>query len=73
MRDDLAASHLQAIQALERTVDADRLDEDGIAGWLAAINDIRLVLEEPFGGGNRNVMAGGQSPLLVRASVHQIR
>lgn len=42
--DDLMAQRLAAVDTLERTVDADRLSEDELTAWLAAINDLRLVL-----------------------------
>ena len=44
MHDDLVAGHLQAIDVMETSVDATKLDEEQAAAWLAAINDIRLVL-----------------------------
>jgi hypothetical protein len=43
MRDDLSAEKLAAIDTFERTVDAQRLSEDELTSWLAAINDLRLV------------------------------
>lgn len=44
VRDDLTAQRAAAIAAMERTIDADRLSEDDLAGWLAVLNDVRLVL-----------------------------
>ena len=44
MGDDLKESHLSALAVMEETVDAEVLTEDQAAGWLAAINDLRLVL-----------------------------
>lgn len=44
VRDDLTAQRAAAIAAMERTIDADRLSEDDLAGWLAVLNDLRLVL-----------------------------
>jgi Domain of unknown function (DUF2017) len=44
VRDDLVAGRLRAIDVMERTVDAPRLTEDELTDWLAAINDLRLVL-----------------------------
>lgn len=44
VRDDLTAQRAAAIAAMERTIDADRLSEDDLTGWLAVLNDLRLVL-----------------------------
>jgi hypothetical protein len=44
VRDDLTAQRAAAIAAMERTIDADRLSEGDLAGWLAVLNDLRLVL-----------------------------
>ena len=43
-RDDLRSSHISAIETLERTADAEQLDEASLLGWMRAINDVRLVL-----------------------------
>lgn len=44
MGEELKASHLASLAVMEETVDAERLTEDQAAGWLAALNDLRLVL-----------------------------
>ena len=44
VRDDLTARRMTSIDTMARTIDADRLSEDELAAWLAAINDLRLVL-----------------------------
>ncbi|MEX0991361.1 MAG: DUF2017 family protein [Actinomycetota bacterium] len=44
VRDDLAAQRLATIAAFKRTLSSDRLTEDELTTWLAAINDARLVL-----------------------------
>ncbi len=44
VRDDLAAQRLEAAATLEQTLAADRLTEEELTSWLAAINDARLVL-----------------------------
>ena len=44
MGDDLEEHHRQALSVMEETIDADRLDEDQLTGWLAALNQLRLVL-----------------------------
>jgi hypothetical protein len=41
---ELLSQRLAAIDTLERTVDAGRVDEGELGAWLAAINDVRLVL-----------------------------
>jgi hypothetical protein len=40
----LVAKRLAAIDVVEQTIDARRLDEDQLSAWLAALNDLRLVL-----------------------------
>ena len=42
--DDLDRQHRQALDVLERTVDAETLDEEQASAWLSALNDLRLVL-----------------------------
>jgi hypothetical protein len=44
VRDDLTAQRAAAIEAMERTIDEDRLSEDELVDWLAVLNDLRLVL-----------------------------
>jgi hypothetical protein len=44
MREDLLAERLGSLQTMERTLEADRLSEDELVAWLAAINDLRLVI-----------------------------
>ncbi|MGI8776072.1 MAG: DUF2017 family protein [Acidimicrobiales bacterium] len=41
---ELLESHLGALAILEETVDAERLDEDALSGWMRALNEVRLVL-----------------------------
>jgi hypothetical protein len=42
--DQLRDERLSALEVMERTIDAPRLDEDELSSWLSAINDLRLVL-----------------------------
>lgn len=44
VRSDLAAQRLEALATMQRTLDAARLAEDELLGWLGAANDLRLVL-----------------------------
>ena len=44
VRDDLLEQRLAAIDTMERTLRAERLNEDELIAWLAALNDLRLVL-----------------------------
>jgi hypothetical protein len=44
MSKDLLESHTAALDAMEATIDRDRLSEDELSGWLAALNQLRLVL-----------------------------
>jgi len=41
---ELLDSHLAALAILEETVDAERLDEDALLGWMRSLNEVRLVL-----------------------------
>lgn len=42
--EDLKHQWISAIDTMEGTIDASRLSEEQVLGWLAAINDLRLVL-----------------------------
>ena len=44
MHDELRNRHMEAIETLEATLGAERLSEAQMLGWLAALNDVRLVL-----------------------------
>lgn len=44
VRDDLERGKREHLEVLERTLDAERLSEEELTAWLAAINDVRLVL-----------------------------
>ena len=44
MHDDLLEQRLAAIDTMERTLRSDHLTEDELIAWLAALNDVRLVL-----------------------------
>jgi hypothetical protein len=44
MREDLVASRLAAVDAVEASVDASELDEQQLMSWLGAVNNLRLVL-----------------------------
>jgi hypothetical protein len=44
MREDLVASRLAAIDAVEASVDANELDEQQLLAWLGSVNNLRLVL-----------------------------
>ena len=44
VRDDLFERRMAAIATFERTVRADHVSEDELIDWLAALNDVRLVL-----------------------------
>jgi len=44
VHDELRASHVEALEILERTADAEHLDESQLFGWMRAVNDVRLVL-----------------------------
>ena len=42
--EDLEAQRRRALDVMESTIDAGQLDEEQITAWLAALNDLRLVL-----------------------------
>jgi hypothetical protein len=44
MGDDLLASNQRALQVMEDTIDAERLDQEQVLGWATALNELRLVL-----------------------------
>jgi hypothetical protein len=49
MHGELLARHRDALTVLEQTADRERLDEDQVDAWLAALNDLRLVLGTRLG------------------------
>ena len=49
MRGELLAGRLEALDAVERTLDAKRLSENELTAWLAPLNDLRLVLGTRLG------------------------
>ena len=42
--DDLLRERLRALEVMEATIDAERLDEEQLAAWVGVLNDLRLVL-----------------------------
>jgi hypothetical protein len=44
VRDELREDRLDALQVVEATLDAERLDEKQLAAWLDALESLRLVL-----------------------------
>lgn len=44
LHDELLEHHRGALDVMEATIDADRLDEDQMVSWLGALNDLRLFL-----------------------------
>jgi hypothetical protein len=44
VHDDLLGRHAAALDTLEATVQATRLDEEELLAWMGAVNDLRLVL-----------------------------
>jgi hypothetical protein len=44
VREDLLAQKREALEIVEQTVDARRVDEEQLTAWMAAVNDVRLVL-----------------------------
>jgi hypothetical protein len=44
VRDDLTDQRMKAIDTMARTLDSEHLDEEEVSAWLAAVNDLRLVL-----------------------------
>jgi Domain of unknown function (DUF2017) len=47
--DELLQKRLQALEIVEQTVQAKRLDEEQLLAWLGALNDLRLVLGTRLG------------------------
>jgi hypothetical protein len=44
VHDDLLAGRLASLDVVEQTVDAGNVDEAQLLAWMAAVNDLRLVL-----------------------------
>jgi hypothetical protein len=44
VHDELLERHLASVDVLETTAQLEVLDENQLSGWMAAINDVRLVL-----------------------------
>ena len=44
VHDDLLARRLAALDTMEATVGASRLDEEALLAWMGTVNDLRLVL-----------------------------
>jgi hypothetical protein len=44
VREDLVSQRMTSLDVMEATIDEDRLDEEQVAAWLGALNDLRLVL-----------------------------
>ena len=42
--EDLEAQRRRALDVMEATIEAERLDEEQLSAWLSALNDLRLVL-----------------------------
>ena len=49
VRGELVSGRLAALDTVRRTVEADRLDEEQLAAWCGALNDLRLVFGERLG------------------------
>ena len=47
--DDLRQKRLQALEIVDQTLQAKRLDEEQLLAWLGALNDLRLVLGTRLG------------------------
>src|SRR5688500_13645235 len=43
VHDDLRRQRETSLDVMERTIDADRIDEEDLSAWLTALNDLRLV------------------------------
>ncbi len=44
VHDDLLSRRQAALDTVESSIDATRLDEEGLLAWMGAVNDLRLVL-----------------------------
>ncbi len=44
VHDDLLVRRHAALDTMEATIDASRLDEEALLAWMGAVNDLRLVL-----------------------------
>jgi uncharacterized protein DUF2017 len=48
-RGELLSGKLEALAVVEQTADAERLDDEQLAAWVGALNDLRLVLGTRLG------------------------
>ena len=49
VRDELVGGRLSALDTVDQTLAADRLDQEQTEAWCGALNDLRLVLGERLG------------------------
>jgi Domain of unknown function (DUF2017) len=49
VRGELVSGRLAALQTVRESIDAERLDEEQLAAWCGALNDLRLVHGERLG------------------------
>jgi hypothetical protein len=49
VRSELVAGRLEALLTVQATLDAEELNEEQLAAWCGALNDLRLVLGEQLG------------------------
>jgi hypothetical protein len=49
MASDLVDRRIAALESMERTIDAERLDEEELTAWLATLHDFRIALGTALG------------------------
>jgi hypothetical protein len=62
VRDELLERRLAALATVEATASAEELDEHALTGWLAALNDLRLVLGTRLDVSEDDVVADPDDP-----------
>jgi Domain of unknown function (DUF2017) len=67
VHDDLVHGRLAALDTIDRTLDAERIDHEQLGAWCGALNDIRLVLGERLGV-TEDLYADGIDPRDPRAA-----
>lgn len=61
-RGDLLRHHREALATLERTIDATTLSAPELEAWLAALNDLRLVIGTALGVTEDDAVPGAEDP-----------
>jgi hypothetical protein len=70
VRDELLERRLAALATVEATASASEVDEEGLTGWLTALNDLRLVLGTRLDVSEDDVEVDPEDPLAAAHAVY---